>query len=113
MNAQERYEKFVLPEDVNKVSVEKDPKITNAIAITVEREDHTIGNLVRHQLHRDSEVLFCGYKISHPLEHRVVFSVKSVDTIEPITCFKISLKLLEDEMDDISYQLSNKLGKRN
>ena len=70
MNAQERYEKFVLPDGVSKVSVEKDSKIKNALSITVEREDHTIGNLVRYQLHRDPEVLFAGYKVEHPLEHR-------------------------------------------
>ena len=38
MNAQERYDKFVLPDDVDKVTVVKDTKIENAVAITVERE---------------------------------------------------------------------------
>jgi DNA-directed RNA polymerase II subunit RPB11 len=69
MNAQERYEKFVLPEDVSKVSVKLHESVSNAVYITVEREDHTIGNLIRHQLHRDPEVQFAGYKVEHPLEH--------------------------------------------
>ena len=60
MNAQERYEKFVLPDDVAKVSVVSDTKIANAVSITVEREDHTVGNLLRHQLHRGHRRQLCA-----------------------------------------------------
>ncbi|KAG6628235.1 hypothetical protein CIPAW_14G001100 [Carya illinoinensis] len=61
MNAPDRYERFVVPEGTKKVSYERDTKIINAASFTVEREDHTIGNIIRMQLHRDPNVLFAGY----------------------------------------------------
>jgi DNA-directed RNA polymerase II subunit RPB11 len=108
MNAQERYEKFVLPEDVSKVSVKLHESVSNAVYITVEREDHTIGNLIRHQLHRDPEVQFAGYKVEHPLEHRVLFHVKSVGETKPLHSFKKALRCLNLELDDIKQQFEHK-----
>merc|ERR1711924_151390 len=109
MNAQERYEKFVLPDDVDKVSVVKDTKIENAVAITVEREDHTIGNLVRHELHRDRLVQFAGYKVEHPLEHRVKFQVKSSKEGDPVDCFGDAIDRLAREMEHLEETFSKKM----
>jgi DNA-directed RNA polymerase II subunit RPB11 len=72
MNAPDRYERFVVPEGTKKyslslslspfnsslttliflirkqrVSYERDTKIINAASFTIEREDHTIGNILR------------------------------------------------------------------
>ncbi|WZN65379.1 subunit Rpb11 of DNA-directed RNA polymerase II [Chloropicon roscoffensis] len=111
MNAQERYEKFVLPDDAHKVTVVKDEKVENAVAITVEREDHTIGNLIRHELHRDREyVQFAGYKVEHPLEHKVKFQVKSSMDRDPVECFKDALERLSDEMSNIEQAIKKKVG---
>ncbi|XP_021728512.1 DNA-directed RNA polymerases II, IV and V subunit 11-like isoform X2 [Chenopodium quinoa] len=63
MNAPDRYERFVVPEGVKKV--------LNA-SFTIEREDHTIGNILRMQLHRDPNVLFAGYKLPHPLQYKIL-----------------------------------------
>ena len=103
MNAQERYEKFVLPDDAHKVTVVKDEKVENAVAITVEREDHTIGNLIRH-------VQFAGYKVEHPLEHKVKFQVKSSMDRDPVECFKDALERLSDEMSNIEQAIKKKVG---
>jgi DNA-directed RNA polymerase II subunit RPB11 len=74
-NAPDRYERFVVPEGqhkydvcafklhcnhtstvsletsvlcvVRRISLEKDTKVTNAATFTLQREDHTVGNLVR------------------------------------------------------------------
>ncbi len=107
VNAQERYEKFVVPEGQDKLSVEKDSKITNAIKISILCEDHTVGNLVRHQLHRDPEVLFAGYKVPHPLEHKIQFSVKTHEATPPLQCFNNALGHLEAEFDDMIRQLES------
>ncbi|AEE78890.1 DNA-directed RNA polymerase, RBP11-like protein [Arabidopsis thaliana] len=72
MNAPERYERFVVPEGTKKVSYDRDTKIINAASFTVEREDHTIGNIVRMQLHRDENVLFAGYQLPHPLKYKII-----------------------------------------
>ena len=39
MNAQERYEKFVLPDDAHKVTVVKDEKVENAVARVAAAEE--------------------------------------------------------------------------
>ncbi|KAD5802831.1 hypothetical protein E3N88_14191 [Mikania micrantha] len=75
MNAPDRYERFVVPEGTKKVSYERDTKIINAASFTIEREDHTIGNIVRMQLHRDGNVLFAGYKLPHPLQYKIIVRV--------------------------------------
>ncbi|KAK4794131.1 hypothetical protein SAY86_012125 [Trapa natans] len=75
MNAPDRYERFVVPEGTKKVSYERDTKIINAASFTIEREDHTIGNIVRMQLHRDDNVLFAGYKLPHPLQYKIIVRV--------------------------------------
>nr|XP_024394500.1 DNA-directed RNA polymerases II, IV and V subunit 11-like isoform X2 [Physcomitrium patens] len=72
MNAPDRYERFVVPEGMKKVAYERDMKVMNAATFTLQREDHTIGNILRMQLHRDPSVLFAGYKLPHPLQYRVV-----------------------------------------
>jgi hypothetical protein len=46
-NAPNRYEKFVVPDGVKKVSYMKDTKIPNAARFVFEREDHTVGNVLR------------------------------------------------------------------
>lgn len=67
MNAPDRFELFLLPDGVSKVTVTPDPKIPNAAIIKFEREDHTLGNLLRSQLLQDPRVLFAAYKVEHPL----------------------------------------------
>jgi DNA-directed RNA polymerase II subunit RPB11 len=58
MNAPDRFELFILPEGVKKsinpsslltvrVTLEPDSKIPNAATITFEKEDHTLGNMLR------------------------------------------------------------------
>ena len=40
------------------------------------QEDHTVGNMIRHQLLKDPNVLFAGYKNPHPLEHRIILRIQ-------------------------------------
>ncbi|KAH1246454.1 DNA-directed RNA polymerases II, IV and V subunit 11 [Glycine max] len=72
MNALDRYERFVVPEGTKKVSYERDTKIINAASFTIEREEHTIDNILHMQLHRDPNVLFVGYKLPHPLQYKII-----------------------------------------
>jgi hypothetical protein len=41
------------------------------------QEDHTMGNLIRMQLHSDRFVVFAGYRIPHPLENKMVVKVRT------------------------------------
>jgi DNA-directed RNA polymerase II subunit RPB11 len=40
---------------------------SNRLEIEIPNEDHTLGNLMRTKLLKDSSVLFAGYQIVHPL----------------------------------------------
>ncbi|CAK9153021.1 unnamed protein product [Ilex paraguariensis] len=65
MNAPNHYKRFVIPESTKKVPYERDTKMINTGSFTIEKEDHTIGNKVRMQLHRDENVLFTEIKNSY------------------------------------------------
>lgn len=45
--------------------------------MTIKEEDHTLGNVVRHQLLLDPRVRFAGYKKPHPLEEHVEIKVQT------------------------------------
>ncbi|KAH7570645.1 hypothetical protein JRO89_XS05G0149500 [Xanthoceras sorbifolium] len=97
MNAPDRYERFVVPEGTKKVSYERDTKIINAASFTIEREDHTIGNILRMQLHRDENVLFAGYKLPHPLQYKIIVRVSLViHLFSGLLSFRIELCLSEE-----------------
>lgn len=76
MNQPDRYTQFVLPEGESKVAYKADTKLEHAGTFTFRSEDHTIGNLLRMQLHRDPTVVFAGYRIPHPLEAKMVVKVQ-------------------------------------
>lgn len=68
-NAPEHFESYVLPDDVEKVEYTADPKVPSSGTFKIEREDHTLGNMLRMQLYRDPDVVFVGYKHPHPIQH--------------------------------------------
>ena len=47
MNAPSAFEAFLAFEDEKKVFVEKDTKVPNAVIFTFNKEDHTLGNLLK------------------------------------------------------------------
>jgi hypothetical protein len=47
MNAPTLYDRFIVPEGKRKVAFEADTKVASAGTFTVQREDHTLGNLIR------------------------------------------------------------------
>ncbi|CAA6671461.1 unnamed protein product [Spirodela intermedia] len=99
MNAPDRYERFVVPEGTKKVSYERDTKIINAASFTVEREDHTIGNIVRMQLHRDPNVLFAGYKLPHPLQYKIIVRIHTTSQSSPMQAYNQAITDLDKELD--------------
>ncbi|XP_057824812.1 DNA-directed RNA polymerases II, IV and V subunit 11 isoform X2 [Cryptomeria japonica] len=99
MNAPDRYEKFVVPEGTKKVSYERDMKIMNAATFVIEREDHTVGNVVRMQLHRDPNVLFAGYKLPHPLQYKVLLRIQTTSQSSPMQAYNLAIDDLDKELD--------------
>nr|PNR41107.1 hypothetical protein PHYPA_018510 [Physcomitrium patens] len=101
MNAPDRYERFVVPEGMKKVAYERDMKVMNAATFTLQREDHTIGNILRMQLHRDPSVLFAGYKLPHPLQYRVVVKIQTNSQSSPMQAYNLAITDLTKELDHL------------
>ncbi|TVU41356.1 hypothetical protein EJB05_14864 [Eragrostis curvula] len=99
MNAPDRYERFVVPEGTKKVSYERDTKIVNAASFTIEREDHTIGNILRMQLHRDPNVLFAGYKLPHPLQYKIIVRIHTTSQSSPTQAYTQAINDLDKELE--------------
>jgi len=87
-NRPERHELLTLPVGAKKVVVLRDQRLTNASTFVVEREDHTIGNLLRMQLLRDPKVLFAGYKVPHPLDYKILVKIQTAAGSTPVTAMQ-------------------------
>jgi len=61
--------------DKPKVKYQEDK--VNLALVTIQEEDHTLGNIIRHQLLKDRSVKFSGYKRPHPLEPYIEIKVQT------------------------------------
>ncbi|EOA24967.1 DNA-directed RNA polymerases II, IV and V subunit 11 [Cardamine amara subsp. amara] len=111
MNAPDRYERFVVPEGTKKVSYDRDTKIINAASFTIEREDHTIGNIVRMQLHRDENVLFAGYQLPHPLKYKIIVRIHTTSQSSPMQAYNQAINDLDKELDYLKNQFEAEVAK--
>lgn len=87
MNAPPTFESFLLHESEKKIVKELDTKVPNAALFTINKEDHTLGNMIRNQLLKDPHVLFAGYKNPHPLEHKFVLRIQTTSDYSPQDAF--------------------------
>eukprot|EP01134_Creolimax_fragrantissima_P005236 CFRG5236T1 len=76
-NNPQPFETFLLLGGETKITVENDAKHKNTAVFTINKEDHTLGNLLRGQLLKDPRVLFSGYHIIHPLEFKFELRVQT------------------------------------
>ena len=77
MNQPSRAEKFVLPEGVRSSPSRATRRFPTRERSFVQKEDHTLGNTVRMQLHRDPNVVFALYQVPHPSDNRIVVKVRA------------------------------------
>uniref|UniRef100_A0A3Q3ASS9 RNA polymerase II subunit J n=1 Tax=Kryptolebias marmoratus TaxID=37003 RepID=A0A3Q3ASS9_KRYMA len=98
MNAPPAFESFLLFEGEKKISISKDTKVPNACLFTLNKEDHTLGNIIRAQLLKDPQVLFAGYKVPHPLEHKIVIRVQTTPDYSPQEAFTNAITDLISEL---------------
>ncbi|MBW0496599.1 hypothetical protein O181_036314 [Austropuccinia psidii MF-1] len=107
MNAPNRYELYTLGEGESKLLIDEDTKIPNACTITVNKEDHTLANMLRSQLLQLPHVIFAGYKVPHPLEPRFIIKVQTDGTNTPIQAIQEALKSLILTLDRMRGALQN------
>lgn len=97
MNRPDRFEAFVLADGQEKLTYSLDTMMTNAGTFVVEKEDHTLGNLLRMQLLRDKRVLFGGYRTPHPLQSCFELKVRTTEDTNPTAVVRAAIR-------DLSYQ---------
>ena len=103
MSGKEKIE--MVDEDKLKIIPDKEEGNFNC-TYTFQNEDHTLGNILRYMLMKDSNTLFCGYSIPHPSE--------DIMNIRLQTKEKSTNEVMENAMnriDEISDILSNKFQK--
>ncbi|XP_064459117.1 DNA-directed RNA polymerase II subunit RPB11-a-like [Ornithodoros turicata] len=98
MNAPPAFESFLLFDGEKKVSIERDRKVPNAAIFTINKEDHTLANMIRAQLLKDPCVVFAGYKLPHPLEHKFVIRVQTTPDSSPQEAFSNAITDLISEL---------------
>ncbi|AOW04676.1 DNA-directed RNA polymerase [Yarrowia lipolytica] len=101
MNAPDRFELFLLPDGVPKLEVTPDTRIPNCANIKFEKEDHTLGNLLRSQLLHDSRVIFAAYKVEHPLFANFVLRIQTEDDYSPQEALTNACNALIRQLSDL------------
>jgi DNA-directed RNA polymerase II subunit RPB11 len=105
MNAPERSAAFILEDDEEKIEYAADTKVSNAGTFTLNKEDHTMSNLLRMQLLRDPQVKFAGYMHPHPLVHKIHLKIQTT------TSQVAPAETLSNETDHLITQVTDAIEK--
>ena len=105
MNQPDRYERFVIPEGKRKAEYERDQKHENTGVYIIQREDHTLGNMLRMKLHEDDSVVFAGYRIPHPLDPVMHVRIQTNGDKAPEDAMKAAIIDLKTEITDLKNKL--------
>ncbi|KAI9808231.1 MAG: hypothetical protein M1825_004688 [Sarcosagium campestre] len=82
-NVPNRFELFLLGEGEKKVQIEPDTRIPSSTIFIFNKEDHTLGNLLRARLLQSPIVKFAGYRVPHPLVPKFELRVQTDGSITP------------------------------
>lgn len=96
----------------HRVVFEKDKKVENAGRFVIEREDHTLGNLVRMQLLDDPRVDFAGYRMPHPLEHKIHIQVHTTANSNPADAMISACNNLIDKFNRLEEKLDAEVARK-
>ena len=99
MNAPERHRSYQLDEGQARMTYEPDQRVASAGTFTINKEDHTVGNLLRMQLLRDSDTRFAGYQLPHPLEHVCHVKVETTPGRAPVEVMGAAVTDLRQEVE--------------
>lgn len=108
MNKPDDFDAWRLPDDesVQKVSLQKDTRAPNSAVFVIEREDHTLGNMLRMRMLDDDDVLFSGYRVPHPLEPAIQLKVQTrPDKSDPTAAVSKAIRTLMEEIGELRTSL--------
>ncbi|KAF8475724.1 DNA-directed RNA polymerase [Kalaharituber pfeilii] len=100
-NAPDRFELFILGEGEKKVEMKPDTRSPNTAIFTFNKEDHTLGNLLRSQLAKNDDVLFVAYKVPHPLFATFDLRVQTTENTTPKDAVVNACKALIGELTNL------------
>ncbi|ORC91749.1 putative DNA-directed RNA polymerase II [Trypanosoma theileri] len=60
-----------------KITEEVSSKMPNSSLFKLDKEDHTLANILRMKLHENPLVHIAGYRVPHPTQHRVELRVQT------------------------------------
>ncbi|KAK9451219.1 DNA-directed RNA polymerase [Limtongia smithiae] len=106
MNQPDRFELFLLPDGVKKLNITPDARVANAINIKFEREDHTLGNLLQATLLQDPRVIFCAYKVEHPLFANFILRLQVEEGHTPKDILKETIMTLLVQLDALKKEFT-------
>ncbi|KKY29132.1 putative dna-directed rna polymerase ii subunit [Phaeomoniella chlamydospora] len=79
----DRFESFLLGAGEKKITSQVDTRMPNTVIFTLNKEDHTLGNLLKSRLLQNPNVLFSGYKVPHPMFPTVELRVQTNGEVTP------------------------------
>ncbi|CAO1629930.1 unnamed protein product [Parajaminaea phylloscopi] len=100
-NAPDRFALFILGEGERRVEVTEETTIENAATIILNKEDHTMGNLLRHAVLAVPGVIFCGYKVPHPLEPRTLLKIQTDGRLTPLQALRTGCERVIAQINQI------------
>jgi len=112
MNEPDKFELFTLQPHEKKITFQKDTKIKNAASFNIAKEDHTLGNVLRMQLHRDKDVLFAGYRVPHPLEYSIVVKIQTTSSSTPMKAMETAIGELINECSLLEEKFKNEIERK-
>ena len=92
---------FDMVEKKERVVYQKIETLPDFACITINQEDHTLGNIVRQSLLRDRRTRFAGYRKPHPLYDLVELKVQSNGEVRPFELVTECCKELVQHVDKI------------
>jgi DNA-directed RNA polymerases I and III subunit RPAC2 len=88
-------------------------KILNDVTLSIENEDHTLINPLKHILstYKKDEIDFCGYTIPHPSENKVHLVVQYKDekrqnSENMIDTVQEGIEIMKEVVDKILWEIS-------
>ena len=84
----------------------------DAAAFVIQREDHTIGDVIRHKLLQDQTVVFAAYRIPHPMEHVMHLRVQTNGEKSPAQALVDAIDGVVGEFDKIQDEFDREFSEQ-
>ncbi|KAN0090253.1 DNA-directed RNA polymerase-like protein II subunit RPB11 [Hyaloscypha variabilis] len=112
MNAPDRFELFLLGDGEKKCSEAPDTRTANSSVFTFNKEDHTLANILRAHLLKNSHVIFAGYKIPHPLFATFELRVQTDGSLTPKEALVNTCRTLVGDLEILSREFTKEFELR-